>query len=223
MKRRAFLLGVSLSSLAWADEAPPSPPAAREKVEGAKLDQLFADIAKARKETKTMRASFTQERKITLLATSVKSKGELLSQLPDRLRWDLAPPDDIVYFVGPEGLSYKTKSSSATVPASGANVARALGDLRALLTGDLGVLRDRYALEATRGSAAGDIEVTGTARPSADPKAPAAAVRAFTLSLEKNLVTPSRARLIEGKTDSIDLTFTNVVLNAPIEASKLKP
>jgi outer membrane lipoprotein-sorting protein len=243
--RRAFVLITLLSSIAIADEpaasapaAPPpaSPPApAREKIEGAKLDALFADIAKARKETKTMKASFTQERKITLLATSVKSKGELLSQLPDRLRWDLAPPDDIVYFVNPEGLSYKTKSSSATVPASGANVARALGDLRALLTGDLSALKDRYVLEASRGPSA-DIEVNGTARPSPslggvpgpppkplDPKAPTASVRAFTLVVEKNLVTPIRARLIEGKSDSIDLTFSNVVLNAPIDPARLKP
>lgn len=227
--RRIFLLSTLVSSVAAAADEPPSAqvtPPPREKIEGVKLDALFADIAKARKETKTMRASFTQERKITLLATTIKSKGELLSQLPDRLRWDLAPPDDIVYFVSPEGLAYKTKGSSATVPASGANVARALGDLRALLTGDLSALRDRYALEASRGQSTGDIEVTGSARPPSDPKTPrppSASVRAFMLILDKNLVTPIRARLVEGKSDSIDLTFSNVVLNAPIDAARLKP
>jgi outer membrane lipoprotein-sorting protein len=221
MNRRIFLLCTLLSSVAFAAD---DPPPAREKIEGAKLDSLLADIAKARKETKTMKASFTQDRKITLLATTIKSKGELQSQLPDRLRWDLAPPDDIVYFVSPEGLSYKTKSSSATVPASGANVARALGDLRALLTGDLSALKDRYVLEASRGPAPSqDIEINGTARPQQDPKAPSASVRAFTLVLDKNLVTPIRARLVEGKTDSVDLTFSNVILNAPIDPARLKP
>ena len=93
-----------------------------------------------------MRASFTQERKLTLLATTVKSTGELAYVAPERLRWELAPPDDIVYLIGPEGLSYRTKSSHATVPQAGANIAKALSDLRALLGGDLAQLRERYVL-----------------------------------------------------------------------------
>jgi outer membrane lipoprotein-sorting protein len=204
-------------------QAPPAPPAAREKLDAAKVDVLLADIAKARKEVKTLRASIKQERRITLLAATVKSTGELLFAAPDRLRWDLAAPDDVVYFVGPEGLSYKTKtsSSSTTVPAKaagGANVGRALGDLRALLGGDLGLLRDRYVLEASRGAT--DVEIAGTAKPDAAAKT---SVRAFTLVLDgKGFVIPIRARLIEGKTDSIDLTFSNVVINAPIDPSRLR-
>jgi len=188
---------------------------AREKLEGPKLDALLTDIAKARKDVRTLRAAFTQERRITLLATSVKSRGELLFGAPDRLRWDLAPPDDVVYFVGPEGLTYKTKASSATVPSGGANVARALGDVRALLTGDLGALRERYVLSASRTPA--DVEITGAA------KDKNASVRSFTLVLDKGLVVPVRARLIEGKNDTIDLVFSNVVVNGPIDPKQLRP
>jgi len=135
--------------------------------------------------------------------------------VPDRLRWDLAAPDDIVYFVGPEGLSYKTKTSSATVPARAANVARGLGDLRALLTGDLGALRDRYTLAGARGP--NDVEVTGVA------KDRNASVRSFALVLDKGLVVPVRARLLEGKSDSVEITFSNVVVNAPLDPARLKP
>jgi outer membrane lipoprotein-sorting protein len=194
-----------------ADAGAPS----REKLEGEKLDALLADIARARKDVRTLHAAFTQERRIALLATSVKSRGELTCSTPDRLRWDLAPPDDVVYFVGPEGLSYKTKSSSATVPASGANVARALGDLRALLTGDLASLRDRYVLEGARGS--DGVEISGTAK---DKKA---SVRAFTLVLDRGLVLPVRARLLEGKSDSIDLVFSKVVVNGPVDPARMRP
>jgi outer membrane lipoprotein-sorting protein len=200
---------------ARADEATDAGASAREKLEGSKLDAALGEISRARKDVKTLRAAFTQERRITLLATSVKSRGELTFAAPERLRWDLAPPDDIVYFVGPEGLSYKTKSSSATVPASGANVARALGDLRALLTGDLGALRERYVLSGSRSAA--DVEIAGTA------KDKAASVKAFTLVLEKGLVHPIRARLVEGKNDSIELTFSNVVVNGPVDAARLRP
>jgi outer membrane lipoprotein-sorting protein len=195
---------------------------AREKLEGPKLDAVLADITRSRKELKTLRAHFTQERRITLLATSVKSTGDLTCVTPDRLRWDLAPPDAVVYFVGPEGLSYKTKSSTATVPSNGANVARALGDLRALLTGDLGSLRERYVLEGSRG-AGGDVEIKGTAKDAKDARDTRNDIRAFALVLDKGLVLPVRARLYEGKTDSIDLAFSNVVVNAPVDPAQLRP
>jgi outer membrane lipoprotein-sorting protein len=209
----AALVTVALAGaapLARADEPPP-----RAAVGPGELDALLADITRARKDLRTLRATFTQERKIALLHTSVTSRGELTFAAPDRLRWELAPPDDITYFVGPEGLAYRTKSSSAAIPASGANIGRALGDLRALLAGDLGALRDRYELSASRGPA--DVEVAGRAK---DPKA---SVRAFTLTLDKGLVVPLRARLAEGKSDSIDLTFANVTVNGPVDPARLRP
>jgi outer membrane lipoprotein-sorting protein len=195
--------------------AAPPPAEARERLEGAKLDALLAEIAKARKGVRTMRASFTQERTLTLLATTVKSTGELAYVAPDRLRWELAPPDDVVYFIGPEGLSYRTRSSKATVPSAGANVSRALADLRALLGGDLALLKDRYVLSGSRG--AGDVEVSGVA------KDKAASVTAFTMTLDKTLVLPVRARLLEGKSDAIDIAFSNPQLNVPIDPALMRP
>lgn len=211
-KAGASKAGVSDAGAGASDAGGPD---AREGLDGPRLDALLAEIARARRDVKTLRASFTQERRITLLAATVTSRGELTVAAPDRLRWDLAPPDDVVYFVGPEGLSYRTKRSSATVPAAGANVARALGDLRALLAGDLGALRERYVLSAARGPA--DVEIAGEARDEA------ASIRAFTLLLDKGLVVPLRARLLEGKRDSVDLVFTNAVVNGPVDPARLRP
>jgi outer membrane lipoprotein-sorting protein len=195
---------------------PAPPPAdAREPLDGAKLDALLADIAKARKSVRTLRANFVQERKLTLLATTVKSTGELAYVAPERLRWELAPPDDIVYLIGPEGLSYRTRSSHATVPASGANIAKALADLRALLGGDLSSLKDRYVLSGSRGPS--DVEVAGTA------KDKTASVRGFTLTLDKTMVIPVKAKLIEGKSDAIEITFSNGQVNVPIDPAIMKP
>lgn len=188
---------------------------ARERLEGDKLDPLLAEIANARKSLKSLRANFTQERRMVLLATSVKSTGELAYLAPDRLRWELFAPDDVIYWVGPEGLSYRTRSSKATLPAAGANVAKGLADLRALLGGDLATLRERYVLVGSKG--ANDVEIVGTA------KDPAAAVRGFTLVLDKSLVVPVRARLLEGKTDTVDITFSNAVPNAPIDPKIMRP
>jgi outer membrane lipoprotein-sorting protein len=195
--------------------APPPVADAGERLEGAKLDALLADIAKARKGVRTMKSGFVQERKLTLLATTVKSTGELAYVDPDRLRWELFAPDDVIYFIGPEGLSYRTRSSKATVPQAGANVSKALGDLRALLGGDLSLLKERYTLSGSRGTA--DVEITGNA------KDRNANVRGFTLALDRTLVTPLRARLLEGKSDTIDITFSNTQLNIPIDPATMRP
>lgn len=214
MTRRPFLLALGLALLAapaLADDA-----GTATKLEGAALDSTLRDIAKARKDLRTMTAQFTQDRKIALLATTVKSHGDLVFAAPDRLRWELAAPDDVVYFVGPEGLSYKTRSSTATMPATGANVARGLADLHALLGGDLGTMKERYVLGGAK-NADGSVEITGTAR----EKGP---VRAFTLTLEPPPgFSPRRARLFEGKSDSVDLVFSNVVVNAPVDPARLRP
>lgn len=193
-----------------------APHDAREVIEGAKLDALLVDAARARKDLRALRASFEQTRKISLLATSVRSTGELVFLAPDRLRWDLAAPDDVVYFVGPEGLTYRTKTSSATVPqGKDAHVARALADVRALLGGDLASLKARYTLSATR--SATDVELKGVAVDKG------ASVRGFTLVLDRGLVVPLRARLLEGKSDSVDLVFSSVVVNGPIDPARVRP
>lgn len=189
--------------------------AGAERLEGARLDALLAEIAKARKGVRTMKAAFVQERKLTLLATRVKSSGELAYVDPDRLRWELFPPDDIVYFIGPEGVSYRTRSSRATIPQAAANMSKALNDLRALLGGDLALLHERYALEGVR--YATEIEIAGAARDRT------ANVRGFSLTLDKSLVTPRRARLLEGKSDTIEIEFANVQINVPIDPGSMRP
>lgn len=210
----AALSALLVTPAAIAQDAGATPP--RETVSGPKLDALLADVARARKGVKTLRASFVQERRIMLLATTVKSTGQLTFLAPSLLRWDLAPPDDIAYFVGPDGVAYRTKSSSASVPAAGANIARSLADLRALLGGDLAALGQRYVLEGSRGES--DVAISGVAK---DPKD--ATVRAFTIVLDKTLVVPLRARLVEGKTDSIELTFSNAVVNGPVNPAEVRP
>jgi len=200
MNRRAFLLTLLATPLVRAEDP---------------LDALLADIAKARKGLKTLKSSFTQDRRLGLLAASVKSTGTLSFVAPDRLRWELGSPDDVIYFIGPEGLSYKTKSGSATAPPRGAAVANALADVRALLGGDLSALKDRYVLGGTR--RADDAEVTGTAK---DPKA---SVKSFVLVLDRSLALPVRARLVEGQKDTIDITFSNAQINVPVDPSTMKP
>lgn len=122
---------VGLPSLAQADE----------------VSDVLAEIKKARAGLKNIVGTFVQERTIGLLATSVKSDGEVTMVLPDRLRWELKPPDAVTYWIGPEGFSFATPRGSTSVgKAAAGKFGAVLGDLMILLGGDLEKLRARYEL-----------------------------------------------------------------------------
>lgn len=121
----------SLPSLAWADE----------------VSDVLAEVKKARAGLKTLVGPFVQERTIGLLATSVKSDGEVTMVLPDRLRWELKPPDAVTYWIGPEGFAFATPRGATSVgKAAAGRFGSVLADLMILLGGDLEKLRTRYEL-----------------------------------------------------------------------------
>src|SRR4051812_43191984 len=110
------------------------------------VTDTLAEITKARASLKTLVGSFTQERTIGLLATSVKSEGELTLVRPDRLRWELKPPDAITYWVTPEGLAFSTPAGGGASVGKGAagKFGAVLSDLMTFLGGDLERPRARY-------------------------------------------------------------------------------
>ena len=111
------------------------------------VSDVLADIKKARAGLKTLVGTFVQERTIGLLATTVKSDGEVTMVLPDRLRWELRPPDAVTYWIGPEGFAFATPRGSTNVgKAAAGRFGAVLGDLMILLGGDLEKLRTRYEL-----------------------------------------------------------------------------
>lgn len=109
------------------------------------VSDALGEIKKARAGLKTLVGPFVQERTIGLLATTVKSDGEVTMVLPDRLRWELKPPDAVTYWIGPDGFSFSTPQGSTKVgKAAAGRFGAVLGDLMILLGGDLEKLRARY-------------------------------------------------------------------------------
>ena len=175
-------------------------------------------IAAARSKLATLSARFTQVRALSLFASTVTSQGELTLVRPDRLRWELFEPDAVVYWVGPEGIAYKTKSGSGKVaPGDAGALGAVLGDLLVVLGGDLEKLRDRYAIDATR-SAEG-ARVTATPR---DEKLKKLVAR-LTLDLAPNLVAPKRFELLESGEDKATITFEAARLDEKIDPQKMRP
>lgn len=111
------------------------------------VSDVLGEIKKARAGLKTLVGPFVQERTIGLLATTVKSNGKVTMVLPDRLRWELEPPDAVTYWIGPEGFAFATPQGQSRVgKAAAGRFGAVLGDLMILLGGDLEKLRNRYDL-----------------------------------------------------------------------------
>jgi hypothetical protein len=165
------------------------------------LDDALARVATARASLHTLVGPFTQERTISLLATSVRSQGTVYLVRPDRLRWELEPPDDVVYWITPEGLAYRSKTGQGRVPPAQARLAKSLDDLRTLLGGDLGQLRTRYDLRLLPPGEAGGTSFEAT------PKDPAMPLKLIRFGIAADGATPRFAELFEAGKDKTRIDF----------------
>jgi outer membrane lipoprotein-sorting protein len=205
IERRAFIAGAVAAAFF-----------ASRRARADELDDLLAKIGEARAPLKTLVGPFVQIRKIGLLASEVRSNGTLTLVRPDRLRWELAAPDDVVYWVTPEGLAYKSKSGEGRVQGRAAKVAAALDDLRTVLAGDLSALRARYDLRLIANTDAGP---SFDATPREGVVAP---VQKIAFALASDLVRPTRATLVEGPRDRSDITFGDLRRDADVDPDSMR-
>ncbi|HEY8039232.1 MAG TPA: outer membrane lipoprotein carrier protein LolA [Polyangiaceae bacterium] len=210
LSRRALLAASPLLALL------PLLPRRARAGDGDPLDDLLARIARARAPLRTLQGPFTQTRAIGLLATEVRSTGTLTLVRPDRLRWELAPPDDVVFTVGPEGLAYKSAHGQGRLSAASARIPGALDDLRTLLGDDLGKLRERWTLRVLRDDATGaELEATRRAVTTGAP-------RTMRFALGPDLVRPTHVVLVEGPRDRTTIDFGALVVDAPVDPARMR-
>jgi outer membrane lipoprotein-sorting protein len=182
------------------------------------VSDALAEITKARASVKTMVAPFTQERTIGLLATTVKSEGEMTLVRPDRLRWELKPPDAIVYWITPEGFGYATPKGGANVGKSAAGrFGTVLADLLILLGGDLEKLRQRYDLSVP--SREGGLLLV--AKPRAEEVAKL--VRSLEMAVGPELWTVKRVVIEEKSGDKSVVAFGTVKRDVQVDPAKMRP
>jgi Outer membrane lipoprotein carrier protein LolA len=179
------------------------------------VEALFARVSRARSSMRTLQGPFTQVRTIGLLATDVRSTGTLTLVRPDRLRWELAPPDSVVFWMLPEGLAYRSAQGTGHLPSATPRIAAMLDDLRTLLGGDLSHLRARWDLRVARDDASG-AELAATAR---TPDAP---LKSFQFTLAPDLVRPVRTLLVEGPHDRTAIDFGALQVDAPVDDAKMR-
>lgn len=182
------------------------------------VDELLDKIGKARAKLRTLQAPFKQTRVIGLLASKVESTGRLTMVLPDRLRWELAAPDSVTYWIGPEGLTMRNEEGVSKLgKASAGRFAAVLGDLMIMLGGDMRKLRKRYVL----GLADEDGKTVLTAKPVAKAVAKHIALLSLRLAGEDGWVDRVEIREKSGDTSVIDLG--KLTKNAAVADEVIKP
>ncbi len=189
--------------------------------ETARADEVsdaLADITRARAGLQTLVGAFTQERTIGLLATTVKSEGEMTLVRPDRLRWELRPPDAITYWIGPEGLAYVTPNGGSSVGKSAAGrFGAVLTDLMTLLGGDLEKLRARYDLSVQKA----DGGLVFGAQPRAEEVKKH--VKSLSLRLPANLWAVQRIEIEETGGDRSVITFPQMQRDVKVDPARMTP
>lgn len=201
MKRRDFLVALAalLPGRALADA----------------VDDKLAAVMRARAGMKTLVGPFTQIATVGLLRTRVQSSGTLYLQYPNRLRWELGPPDSVTYWVAPEGVAYRGLHGSGRVPASTRESAD-VDALRAVLGGDPSGLRTRFDVREVASDTGGPaFECT--------PKAGASSVRLrkVTFALDADLVRPRRASIVYDEHNQTEITFGELRRDSPIDPALL--
>jgi hypothetical protein len=181
------------------------------------LEELLERIAKARAAVRTMVGPFTQTRTIGLLSTDVRSTGLMTLVRPDRLRWELGSPDDVTFWITPEGLAFRSSHGQGRLPAASARLGNAMDDLRTLFGGDLGRLRERWDLRVARDDAAG-TELEATPRPGTTTT-----LKSLRMTLASDLTRPTRAVLVEGARDRTVIDFGVLAINEPVDEARMRP
>ncbi|HEY2366101.1 MAG TPA: outer membrane lipoprotein carrier protein LolA [Polyangiaceae bacterium] len=198
MNRRGFVLGtlatIATPVRAFADE-----------------DKLAA-VARARAGVKTIVGPFTQVATIGLLRSQQQSSGTLYLQYPNRIRWELGPPDSVTYWVAPEGLAYRGAHGSGRVAPSSSQQAD-VDALRSILAGDPVALRARFDVKEIASDTTGPAFecIAKVAGP----------LKKLTFWLDADLVRPRKATIVYDNRNQTQITFGELKRDQPIDPALL--
>jgi hypothetical protein len=179
------------------------------------VDDKLAAMMRARANAKTLVGPFTQTATVGLLRAHVQSTGTLYLQYPNRLRWELGPPDSITYWVAPEGMAYRGLHGGGRIPPSTREQAD-VDALRAVLGGDVNALRTRFDVHEVPSDTTGPaFECT--------PKQASQTVRLrkLTFALDADLVRPRKASIVYDDRNQSDIVFGELRRDAPIDPALL--
>ncbi len=212
MQRRGLLLGATGAALALATGAGRGVAHAEELAP--------ALITRAREGLKGVVARFTQVRTVGLLATDVTSQGTMTVVTPERLRWELSPPDAVTYWIGPEGIAYRTEKGVVRAGKEAAGrFGAVLTDLLLFVGGDLAKLETRYTLRVPSREKDGALNLIAEPRASEVKKL----VRAVRVQTTPELWAVRRVEIEEAGGDRTVLEFGPSQRDPKIDPATMRP
>lgn len=176
---------------------------------------VLKSLETAGRALKTMKASFVETKVLVLLDEKQETRGDVLLQVPGRLRWNYTAPQ-------PSAMVIKDGRFSRYIPKSKQvfrGQAKGEADLLVGFGPGAAGLGRKYEVTLV-----GDETVGGAATWVLDlkPRPDQAASGLFSgirLWVEKSRSIPVQTRLTEPTGDHTTIRFTGVVLNAPVAAS----
>lgn len=177
-------------------------------------------VTDARRGLKSVVAKFTQTRSVGLLATDVKSSGTMTIVTPDRLRWELAAPDAITYWIGPEGIAYRTDKGVVKAGKEAAGrFGAVLGDLLVFMGGDMAALAPRYRITAPSRDKDGTLHLV--AEPKTDDVKKL--VKVVRIDTTPDLWAVSKVEIEEAGGDKSAITFGPSQRDPKIDPTTMRP
>jgi outer membrane lipoprotein-sorting protein len=116
------------------------------------LDTLVDEVRSARRGVRAVDATFEQEKTMPLFSETVRARGRLRMLGSDRLRWDVDPPDASSFVFDRGTVAFRGPDGHVEALGGTGLFGAVLGDLGAILGGDLRALETRYRLTASAGA-----------------------------------------------------------------------
>lgn len=131
----------------------------------ASTDACLAQIEAAQRGTESLRARFTQTKHMSLLNQPLVATGRFAYKRPDKVLWEIEQPERATVIIAEgklhvPGMADKDRETLSAMP-----VAQAMSQIGALFAGDVGALRETFAITAEQGDAG--IAVRLVPRPAA--------------------------------------------------------
>lgn len=170
-------------------------------------------IEAAQKDTRTITASFTQSKQLTLLEEPLVSTGRFVFKRPDRILWAIDKPQPTSVIVNGSEVSVPDLPESERRALAAAPMVQMLRELGGVFTGAMEQVQEAFEVDARQEGPAIDVKLVP--RRAADKK--------LFRTIEVQFVGPDllvkEIRLEDGLGDRLRVTFDHVRRNADVADS----
>ncbi len=180
-------------------------------------DAALKEISAAAAAIKTMQADFVQTKSLKMLGDKMISRGKMLCEQPNRLRWEYTSPYTYTFILNGNRVLVKKKDRSDMIDTSQNAMFREIA--RIMMNSELGkCLTDKNDFRATVAQKSGGYIVTLIPQ----KKEMKQMFTKILLHYNKQQAMVTQVEMYEKNGDSTVIELKNLKKNAPIDAAQFK-